>query len=151
MSDTEHQDRQQIADLFIAYAWHFDRNEPEEVAALFTEDAVIDYGPEFPPITGRDSIAPSISGGLADVFTATSHHISNIRISFENDTTATGVAYLYAWARYRDGSPDGQLWAQYHDRFRRVDDRWLISEMVLRAAGTANFHRSTMHPIGRRD
>jgi hypothetical protein len=35
-------------------------------------------------------------------------------------------------------------------RFRRDDGRWLIAELVLQAAGTRNFHRARMHPIGRR-
>ena len=45
-------DRDEMAALLHAYAWHFDHNEPEPIAGLFTDDAVIDYGPEFPPIRG---------------------------------------------------------------------------------------------------
>lgn len=142
--------RHAITDLFHSYAWHFDRNEPDEVAALFTVDATIDYGPEFDPIRGRDSIAPTIGKGLDEIFEATSHHISNISIAIENDAEASGVAYVHAWHRYRDGSPDGLLWGQYHNRFKRSEQGWRISELVLRAAGTRDFHRSTMHPIGRR-
>jgi len=143
--------REAITDLFFAYAWHFDRNEPESVAALFTEDATIDYGPEVAPIRGRDTIAPRIGKGLEEIFEATSHHVTNVSITLESDTTATGVAYVYAWHRYRDGSPDGYLWGQYHNKFVRTADGWMISELILRAAGTQDFHRSTMHPIGRND
>ncbi len=151
MSAAQLEARQAITELLFAYAWHFDRNEPESVAALFTEDATIDYGPEVPPISGRDSIAPRICEGLANIFAATSHHVSNVSITFESDDTATGVAYVYAWHRYRDGSPDGHLWGRYHNRFRRTETGWQISELVLRAAGTHDFHRSTMHPTGRHD
>jgi uncharacterized protein (TIGR02246 family) len=142
--------RQAITDLFFAYAAHFDRNEPDLVAALFTDDATIDYGPAMPPLRGRAEIASRVAAGLNEIFEATSHHISNVSITFGGDDTATGVAYVYAWHRYRDGSPDGYLWGQYHNTFTHSVDGWRISELVLRAAGTQDFHRPTMHPIGRR-
>jgi ketosteroid isomerase-like protein len=143
-------DRQEIGDLIHAYCTHFDLNEPEQVAALFTDDAIVDYGPELPPIVGAASIAARIAVGLDEIFAATSHHVSNIRLTFETPDRARGVTYLYAWHRYRDGSPDGELWARYHHRFERTADGWRIAELVLRAAGTVDFHRATMHPTGRR-
>jgi ketosteroid isomerase-like protein len=143
-------DRQAIVDLIHAYCLHFDNNEPEAAAALFTEAATIDYGPEARPIAGRDTIAETIAVGLNEIFAATSHHVSNISIAFDGPDRATGVTYLYAWHRYRDGSPDGHLWGRYHHRFERTADGWRIDDLVLRAAGAVDFHRSTMHPIGRR-
>ncbi len=143
-------DRVELADLIHAYCDHFDRNEPEAVAALFSEDARIDYGPEAAPIAGRDAIAPTISVGLARTFAATSHHVSNIRIDFEGSDAARSVSYLYAWHRYVDGSPDGELWGRYRHRFVRTSAGWRISELVLEAVATKEFHRATMHPIGRR-
>ena len=143
-------DREAIADLIHAYCLHFDQNEPEAVAALFTADARVDYGPELEPILGAAQIAPRIAVGLSEIFAATSHHVSNIRIEFEDADRASSVSYLYAWHRYRDGSPDGELWGRYHHRFERTEAGWRIAELVLRAAGTRDFHRATMHPIGRR-
>lgn len=101
-------------------------------------------------MTGIDIIAPAIATGLAEVFAATSHHVSNIAISFDGPDTARSVCYLYAWHRYRSGAPDGELWAQYHHDFRRMGNGWKIAKLVLRAAGTKDFHRSRMHPICRR-
>jgi len=100
-------DRQAIADLIHAYCRHFDQNEPEQVAALFTDDAVVDYGPEAATIVGSASVAATIAVGLEQTFAATSHHVSNIQLDFDGPDRATGVTYLYAWHRYRDGSPDG--------------------------------------------
>jgi ketosteroid isomerase-like protein len=151
MPDPEGTDHRAITELFFAYARHFDQNDPESVAALFTDDAVIDYGPELRPIRGRANIAPRISAGLTEIFAATSHHLSNVNITLGDHDDATGMAYVYAWHRYRDGSPDGYLWGQYHNRFRRTSIGWQISELILRVAGTKDFHRSTMHPIGRRE
>jgi ketosteroid isomerase-like protein len=143
-------DRQAITDLIHSYCYHFDGNEPEAVAALFTADATVDYGPESTTIVGADAVARTIAVGLEQTFAATSHHVSNIQLVFDGPDRAHGVAYLYAWHRYVDGSPDGELWGRYHHRFERTDAGWRIAELVLRASGTVNFHRATMHPIGRR-
>lgn len=146
----ELEDRRAIADLVYAYCDHFDRNEPEAVAALFTAEATVDYGPETATIVGTDAIASTIAVGLERTFAATSHHVSNIRIAFDVPDAARAVTYLYAWHRYLDGSPDGELWGRYRHRFVRMGAGWKIAELVLEAAGTVDFHRATMHPIGRR-
>lgn len=143
-------DRHEIEQLIYAYCFHFDQNEPEAVAALFTDDAVVDYGPEFPNIVGAASIAEAIATGLEERFAATSHHVSNIQLAFDGPDRATGLTYLYAWHRYRDGSPDGELWGRYHHRFERTDAGWRIAELRLTAAGAKDFHRSELHPTGRR-
>jgi ketosteroid isomerase-like protein len=144
-------DRQAIVDLIHAYCLHFDNNEPEEVAALFAADATVDYGPEVPTIVGSASIASTIAVGLERTFAATSHHVSNVQISFEGPDAARAVTYVYAWHRYVDGSPDGELWGRYLHSFARTESGWRITSLVLQAAGTLDFHRTTMHPIGRRD
>jgi uncharacterized protein (TIGR02246 family) len=142
-------DRQAIADLVHAYCLHFDQNEPEAVAALFTDDATVDYGPETATIVGAASIAGTIAVGLETIFAATSHHVSNIRIVFDGPDAATGVTYLYAWHRYPDDRADAELWARYHDRFVRTGDRWSIAERTLRVAGQHEFDVE-WYPIGRR-
>ena len=143
-------DRIAIADLLYAYAWHFDRNEPDELGGLFCDDAMVDYGPDFPNVVGRRNLVAAVARGQRETFAAASHHISNVRISPDGAGGASATAYVYAWTRYRSGAPDGQMWGQYHCRVRRTAQGWRISEMVLRVAGMQNFHRSTMHPIGRR-
>jgi ketosteroid isomerase-like protein len=143
-------DRQAIADLIHAYCLHFDNNEPEAVAALFADDAVVDYGPEATTIVGAAAIATTIAIGLEKTFLATSHHVSNIQIAFDGADRARSVSYLYAWHRYVDGSPDGELWGRYRHSFVRTDSGWRISGLLLEAAGMADFHRTRMHPIGRR-
>ena len=142
-------DKAEITDLIHAYCYHFDRAEPEAVVALFAEDALIDYGPDVPPMNGADAFRPMIARGLATLFAATSHHVSNITIRFEGSDTATSICHLYAWHRYHEGGKESELWGQYHHTFRRIDGRWRISHLQLKAAGTKNFHRENMHPIGR--
>jgi len=149
-AEQELADRQAITDLIHAYCFHFDNNEPDEVAALFTADATVDYGPESATIVGSAAIATTIAVGLERTFAATSHHVSNIQITFEDGSQARSLTYLYAWHRYVDDSPDGELWGRYRHRFVRTDAGWRICELRLEAAGTVDFHRASMHPIGRR-
>lgn len=143
-------DRHAITTLVHAYCLHFDNNEPEAVAALFTDDATVDYGPESATISGAAAIAATIAVGLEQTFAATSHHVSNVQIAFDGPDHAHSVAYLYAWHRYVDGSPDGELWGRYRHRFVRTEGGWRISALLLEAAGMVDFHRTRMHPIGRR-
>jgi ketosteroid isomerase-like protein len=143
-------DRLAITDVIHAYCFHFDNNEPEAVAALFSDDAVVDYGPEATTIVGADAIAATIAVGLEHTFLATSHHISNVQITFDGAARARSVSYLYAWHRYIDGSPDGELWGRYRHSFVRTNGGWRISELLLEATGMVDFHRTRMHPIGRR-
>ena len=143
-------DKADISGVIHSYCYHFDRAEDDSVLALFTDDAVVDYGPDVPTLTGRAEIHEMVSRGLADFFAATSHHVSNIMVHFEAPDQATSICYLYAWHRYQDGRPNSELWGQYHHAFRRVGDGWKISSLILRAAGSDLFHRDKMHPIGRR-
>jgi uncharacterized protein (TIGR02246 family) len=142
-------DRAAITDLIHAYCFHFDRNEPDALAALFAPDAIVDYSPETPDLAGVPAIRAAVAAGLTTIFAATSHHVSNVTIRFDGPDTATSVCYLYAWHRYHSGAPDGELWAQYHHAFARLLEGWRITRLVLKAVGTKDFHRATMHPIGR--
>ena len=141
-------DRQEINDLIHDYCTHLDRYEPDKVAALFTEDCVTDYGPSFGgEVLGREMVERGWTFALAG-WVATSHHVSNIRLEFEDDDAAQGTTYLYAWHRAGE-NPDFHIWARYHDRFVRTGEGWRFSERRLSAAGQmgANF---SFPGIGRR-
>jgi ketosteroid isomerase-like protein len=147
----EADDRREIASLIHRYCLHFDANEPERVAALFAADAIVDYGPEFAPVRGGPAeIEAAIAPGLRDRFAATSHHVSNVEIELEGDDAARSVSTLYAWHRYVEDVPESELWGRYRHTFRRTAAGWRITTLRLEAAGSRDFHRSRMHPIGRR-
>jgi hypothetical protein len=143
-------DRQEIVDLVHAYCRNVDLVRPAEIAALFTDDCVVDYGPGLgEPTRGAAELEERLGRGLPR-FAATSHHVSNIQVDFdESGDTATGCTYLYAWHRYPGGSaPDAHLWAQYHDRFVRTPAGWRIAERTLKVAGQEAFDVD-WYPIGR--
>lgn len=141
---------QDITDVISAYCRHFDRNEPDEVAALFTADAVVDYGPDVPTTTSAAALRASMGAGLVEVFAATSHHVTNIEVSFLDGATASVESALFAWHRYRGPAPDGWLWGRYQHRMVATPAGWRISELTLLGAGAIDFHRDRTHPLGRR-
>ncbi|MDP9243403.1 MAG: nuclear transport factor 2 family protein [Actinomycetota bacterium] len=52
-------DRTVVSDWLGRYIRAWESNEAEEIAALFTEDAVYSYGPFSADVVGRDAIAMS--------------------------------------------------------------------------------------------
>ncbi len=145
-------DRQAIADVIHAYCRNVDLVRPAEVAALFTEDCTVDYGPGLgPPTHGSALLEERLATGLPR-FAATSHHVSNIEVDFDGDadmpTAADTITYLYAWHRYDDDRADAHLWARYNDRFVRTAEGWRIATRTLTVAGQEAFDVG-WHPIGR--
>ncbi|PWJ17033.1 nuclear transport factor 2 family protein [Jannaschia seohaensis] len=143
-------DRAEITDLIHAYCFHFDRADPDGVAALFTEDAVIDYGPDVDIVTGAAALHAMVTKGATTLFAATSHHVSNVTVTFETPDRATSNCYLYAWHRYRADGRESELWGQYDHTFQRTGAGWRIARLTLSAAGTRAFHRANMHPVPRK-
>jgi ketosteroid isomerase-like protein len=141
-------DRQEIVDVIHAYCRNVDLVRADEVAALFTDDCIVDYGPGLgDPTHGSAALAERLGRGLPR-FAATSHHVSNIEVVFEGRDAARSITYLYAWHRYPDDAPDAHLWAQYHDRFVRTAQGWRIAERILKVAGHEAFDVE-WYPIGR--
>ena len=142
-------DRQEITDLIHDYCIYVDRYEPEKVGALFTEDCITDYGESFGgEVVGRRRVERG-SGYTLAAWQATSHHVSNIRLWFEDDDNARGTTYLYAWHRVDDESPTFQIWARYNDRFVRTPEGWRFSERRLAVAGQEGA-KNDFPGIGRR-
>jgi len=145
-----HLDRLAVEELVHKYCYYFDRNLPEELSKLFTEDAEVDYGPEVANLIGRAQIFEMVSKGLAETFAATSHHISNFIVTFKNDTSATSNSYLYAWHKYHSREEIGHLWGGYEHEFVKIDGKWFIKKLKLFGVCTQDFHRTTLHSNGRK-
>ena len=140
-------DRQAITDVIHEYCRNVDLYRLAVVAALFTDDCLVDYGPTLGSATGAREVASTLAAGLVR-YRATSHHVSNVQLAFDGPDRATGVTYVYAWHRMRNGRPDAHLWAQYHDVFVRCGVEWRIAERRLKVAGQAAFDIGWA-PIGR--
>jgi len=132
------EDRVAIEDLVKKYCLYFDTNQPEKIIELFTEDVLIDYGPEVPPLKSKAAALAMFTGGLDNLFAQTSHHLSNFILDFDSSESAHSTSYVYAWHRYHHKSEIGyQLGV------------WKISELKLFAVHIENFHREKMHPVAR--
>lgn len=141
--------REMIRDLLYDYAYFLDMNLTAELASLFVEDCSVSYGPGF-GAEGIDAYAKTLKG-VGSYFSATSHHVSNVKIDFVDSDTAKVRSVLYAFHRYNRERPDGIFWGQYHDLVVRRREGWRFKMRELRAAAVKDFHTKPehQHPIGR--
>jgi hypothetical protein len=140
---------ERVSRLFALYCWYYDSNDVEGIGSIFADQIQVDYGPEFPTVTSRMELMQKISEANSSRFLVTSHHVSNVVVLEEDESRVNGQSYLYAWHRYRDGSPDSELWGRYHATFIKDQSDLKFHTLVLRAAGSLNFHRTRMTPIER--
>ena len=126
----------QIEMLLYKYCDYVDRIATEELHDLFSEDAVIDYG--FNRIfSGREAIVNLLSSRLR-LYSATSHHLSNVQITNLTTNTAECRSYIYAWHQLENGST-AEVWGRYFDQVVKENTSWKISKRTIRAAGSRGF------------
>jgi ketosteroid isomerase-like protein len=118
-----------IANVLSDYCWFVDRLDIESVLALFATDAEFDLGLGR-VFAGRDELRRLYE--RLDVYSATSHHTTNPRITVDGDTATSRVG-VYAHHQRHDGSRM-TLWGVYLDELVRDGGRWLIGRRVLRAS-----------------
>jgi 3-phenylpropionate/cinnamic acid dioxygenase small subunit len=134
--------KDEIIDLVHRYSYGVDHRLYDEVVELFTEDCVVDYGPEYRTVRSRDDLRRMFGNPEAG-FAATSHHNANILVTFEDRDHASVRTSVYAWHRRSDGVAP-RLWGYYHDSVVRLPDGWRIAERQLRTLGTENWN-AVMH------
>jgi uncharacterized protein (TIGR02246 family) len=137
------EDRTAIADLAYEYARLVDANEPEQVAALFTEDACVDYGAGLGgPQHGREAVVRLL--GALRAFERTHHHIANHQIRFDGPDHATGIAYVIAWhllpeARAKGRARTAVAYGRYEDEYVRTDAGWRFAARRIALHGHEDF------------
>jgi hypothetical protein len=139
-------DKDEIVDLVHRYSYCVDHRLYDEVVSLFTENCLVDYGPEFAPIRGRPALRKIFghpSGGSGG-YRATSHHNANVLVTFDDDDHATVRTSVYAWHQRSDLTTP-RVWGYYHDTAERGPDGWLIATRQLRVLGVENWD-AAMHP-----
>jgi hypothetical protein len=131
LSIEEISDRLEIQDLQVAYSHAIDFKNFDELDAVFTPDALIDYtvfgGPKGP--------YPEIKAYLSTtmpMFSGYYHMVATSKVVLDGDT-ATGVTICHNPMVLP--LPDGKeqvficgLW--YHDKYVRTADGWRIAERV---------------------
>jgi len=125
------QQRIRIEELLFGYCSLVDLLDIDGVVGLFTEDGVFDYG--FGRVfKGREELRQLFSR-LA-LYEATSHHLSNVRITVGADLTARAESVLYAYHVRSEGSEEIRLWARYSDFLVLDGGHWRFQRRQLRAA-----------------
>lgn len=133
--------REEIRSLRTEYSAHFDAHEIDALAALFTEDAVCEFGP-YGEWRGRAAIRENyakVIGAIGAPFD-TLHVATNPFIRVTSPTTAVARWYLVdLLARQQPGlfeSKGGHdhpllYLGIYEDDYRKVDGRWRIAHVKL--------------------
>jgi hypothetical protein len=144
-------DKDAIIDLVHRYSYLVDHRLHDELAELFTQDCLVDYGPGFgPPAHGRRAFRALFgrSEPLSESrpgFLVTSHHNANVLVDLENDARASVRTSVYAWHRTTQGVTP-RVWGYYHDVVVRTPDGWRFAERQLRVAGSQDWDMA-WHPL----
>ena len=131
MDLAELSDRMEIRDLVTAYTRAVDTRRWDDLDAVFTDDAVLDYSSVGGPVDSLAAVKPWIEQGLRG-FDRYQHVIGQVAIRLEGDT-ATATAYLVnpMVARAPDGTET--LWevgGYYHHDLVRTPDGWRSRRLV---------------------
>jgi len=135
------EDRAAIEDLQARYMFALDFKDADTYASTFTEDGVLDYGPQ---VKGREAIKKVVADmakRAADQAAANEapgmwpsvgrHNISNIVIKIDGNH-ATGRAY---WFHYSNNTPKRTAtldsFGNYEDEMVKVDGQWYFSKRKI--------------------
>lgn len=127
MDTAELADRLAIAETLALYCRGIDRCEPEQLAAAFTPDALIDYGDGARAIA---EVIPGLMAGLGSM-RLTHHSISNtvMRIAGNTARAETNCVALHLIPTPQ-GEVEVTVGGRYLDRLTRIAGRWLIAERL---------------------
>ena len=99
-------DRVEIMDYKHAYARAADASDADAMVERFVPDCTAEYsldqvieGVEALRIEGREALRDWLGQHLDDVVSS-SHHLTNVEVTFVGSDTATLRAYLYSWQRF---------------------------------------------------
>jgi SnoaL-like domain len=131
---------EEIKQLKARYFRTLDDHDWDAYVAAFTEDAVMDLTEEMarhagaavdagtdPVSKGRQAIRRFIAGALDGSVSVHEGHMPIIEIT--GPDTARGTWSLHDWVSFPDSQFHG--YGHYHEEYRKVDGKWLISFMSI--------------------
>ena len=133
--------------MLIAYCDALDTMKLDALAALFTTDCRVSYGPDE-KLASHGSAALRKSLERMWRWARTSHHLSNIRIDFDDADSARATSYVMAWHERPDGTT-ATVFGQYRDRLVRTPDGWKIGERIMLENGSDAGFTLALHRLDR--
>ena len=121
---------EEIKQLFHRRIRYMDTHQWHLYAGLHTADAATEtYGADN-RITGAEAIAGAIQAFMEGPPAISSvHQAFNPEIEFTGDDSATGIWPMEDRLWWQNGEQEEWLhgWGHYHEQYRKVEGRWLIS------------------------
>jgi ketosteroid isomerase-like protein len=141
----EYRNRLAVEAVLLDYCEKVDSLDFQGIADLFTEDGEFDLG--FGRVNrGRDGVYKQMSTRMPIEYSHTSHHLSNIRVTFEGRELARATSYVFAWHRQASDGRERKLFGRYYDDLVLTADGWKIQRRRLRAAGEDGYPRVEGQP-----
>ena len=142
-------DRAAITELLHTYARLVDERDFAAVAGVFTDDCLAEYGVhEADTLHSSADVVDWLTHQLADG-TPTSHHISNVQISFHSADQAETTSYVHAWHGAPGAPADPVVLARYVDTVKRTPTGWRIAHRRMFAHGLVGFPDGILQPLSR--
>lgn len=123
-------DRQEITDLITAYTRAVDQGRWEDLRAIFTEDAVLDYSSPGGPAGSLDEAIPFIRN--LEGFSSWQHLIGQVSIELDGHE-ARATAYFFNPMTAPGPNDTVTVWlvgGYYHHRLVRTADGWRSRHMI---------------------
>ena len=121
-------ERDAIKNVRIMYSHYFDMGALDNLASLFSEDAICEFGPEYGgDWVGREAIKEGYSAFVGEPFTGAMHANTNPWIELTGEDTAKGRWYLLDLS-LSDANQTAMtgLLGIYDDVYRKINGKWLI-------------------------
>jgi ketosteroid isomerase-like protein len=119
--------RETIKELRAEYCYRIDQRDWDEYAALFTDDALLDFGP-VGTFEGKEAVRDFAENVVGAEHPFLAHMVHNPIISIDNET-ATGQWYFEVPCTFSDGSA-GWLQGKYEDEYAYDDSIWKFSSII---------------------
>jgi ketosteroid isomerase-like protein len=114
-----------------AYAQALDDGRTDDVVATYADDGVF-VMPGMGTFSGRSELAGAYAGWKPRA--PQRHMVLNTLLTSWSPSGAEAVSDVVFVARGKDGGWSVQFVARYHDTFRPVDGRWLITHREVKPA-----------------
>ena len=136
---------EEIKQLFASRLRIMDTKQWDRYGSVHTDDVVSETFGTGDPVVGRSDLTDAIRNVLdGNVSVTSAHHGHTPEITLTSNTTATGIWAMEDQLWWTNGDVEEHLhgYGHYHEKYRKVDGKWLISYRNLtrlRVTQTPNF------------